>query len=357
MSSAQATTLGATDSAAGPRLTVAAFDGDPAEWDAFAERQAGYTHYHRYAWGAVMKRVFSHDGVYLAARDETGALAGILPLIRMNSALFGRQLCSMPFLNYGGPIGSDAAIRALSNAAVQQAAQERTKTLEYRSRVQLPIDLPSSSHKITVTMDLKPNDAKGLFKALPSQVRNQVRKPMKAGVTMRFGSDQVRPFFEVFARNMRDLGTPTHTPKLFEKIAAEFPNDAIFGCAYIGEKPVAAGCAIVWGNEIEMVWGSALREYNKTHAPNMMLYWSFMERACELGLCVFNFGRCTPGEGTHRFKSQWGGRDEPLWWYGPHVNDLGKMSAAERYGPLVWRYLPMPIANLIGPWIRRGISA
>ncbi|MDB4876550.1 MAG: hypothetical protein JWM41_2996 [Gemmatimonadetes bacterium] len=357
MSPAQATETRATDNAAAQGLTVGPFAGEPAEWDAFAERQAGYTHYHKYGWRRVMERVFSHEGVYLAARDAAGELAGILPLIRMRSALFGRQLCSMPFLNYGGPIGSDDAIRALSSVAAEQAGRERTKTLEYRARVPLPVDFPSSSHKITVTMDLKPNASQALFKSLPSQVRNQVRKPIKAGVTMRFGADQVRPFFEVFARNMRDLGTPTHTPKLFEAIAAEFPNDAIFGCAYVGDKPVAAGCGIVWGNEIEMAWGSALREYNKSHAPNMMMYWSFMERACELGLSVFNFGRCTPGEGTHRFKTQWGGRDEALWWYGPHVNELGKIGAAERYGPLVWRHLPLPIANMIGPWVRRGISA
>ena len=47
----------------------------------------------------------------------------------------------------------------------------------------------------------------------------------------------------------------------------------------------------------------------------MLLYWAFMERAVREGLRIFNFGRCTPGAGTHRFKRQWGSRDEPLWWY------------------------------------------
>ena len=47
----------------------------------------------------------------------------------------------------------------------------------------------------------------------------------------------------------------------------------------------------------------------------MLLYWAFMERAVHERLTLFNFGRCTPGAGTHRFKRQWGSRDEQLWWY------------------------------------------
>jgi serine/alanine adding enzyme len=357
MAHPQASELGAATSVANGGIRVEAFSGSADEWDRFAEQQDGYTHYHKLGWRGVMKRAFGHDGVYLAARDTAGSLVGVLPLIRMRSMLFGRQLCSMPFLNYGGPIGSDAAIRALTVAAQAEAEREGTKTLEFRARRQLPIDLPCSTHKITVTIDLSNTGSKDFWKSLPSAVRNQVRKPQKAGVTMRFGADQMKPFFDVFARNMRDLGTPTHPLRLFAEIAKEFPDDAIFGCAYVDGTPVAGGCAIKWGNELEMVWGSALREYNKTHAPNMLMYWSFMERACELGMNVFNFGRCTANEGTHRFKRQWGGQDDQLYWYGPHVNELAHGSTAERLGPKVWKYLPLPIANLIGPYVRRGISA
>lgn len=63
-----------------------------------------------------------------------------------------------------------------------------------------------------------------------------------------------------------------------------------------------------------MTWASALAEHNRTSA-NMGLYHAFMLRAISDGCTRFNFGRCTPGSGTHRFKLQWGGREEALWWY------------------------------------------
>ena len=85
---------------------VERFAGSPDEWDALARRSSGFTHFHLYGWRAVMERVFGHECIYLAAYDGAGALAGVLPLVRVKSALFGHFLVSMPFLNYGGPLGS-----------------------------------------------------------------------------------------------------------------------------------------------------------------------------------------------------------------------------------------------------------
>jgi hypothetical protein len=110
-----------------------------------------------------------------------------------------------------------------------------------------------------------------------------------------------------------------------------------------------------------MTWASALASFNRV-APNMLLYWSFMEHAVDEGLRVFNFGRCTPESGTHRFKRQWGSRDEQLWWY---QHAPGKADGAEAatpspdgaysWGPRIWQRLPLPVATVLGPLVVRGI--
>jgi serine/alanine adding enzyme len=76
---------------------------------------------------------------------------------------------------------------------------------------------------------------------------------------------------------------------------------------------------------------------------------------------VFNFGRCTKDSGTYRFKMQWGGREEPLWWYQqsrePSANgeaatpsqDHGIFAVATR----VWQRLPVPLTTRLGPHIVR----
>ena len=338
---------------------VEGFAGPASDWDAFVRSQSGWTHFHLFGWSTVIGRVFGHECPYLVTRDESGALTGVLPLVRVKSLLFGHYLVSMPFLNYGGPLGTDTAVQALAAAAGEMAGRDGVKLLELRNRHEQPLEFPVSHRKITVVLDLPPIGPDALFKGLNGKVRNQIRRPQKEGVVVRFGADQVAPFYGVFAHTMRDLGTPAQPRALFDAIAETFGDDVWFGCAYLGDKPIAGGCGFRWGSEFEMTWASALTAHNRI-APNMLLYWSFLERAATEGLTLFNFGRCSPGSGTHRFKLQWGGRDEPLWWYQRTAGDAKAATpspddAAYAWGPRLWRYLPVPLATWLGPRIVRSI--
>jgi lipid II:glycine glycyltransferase (peptidoglycan interpeptide bridge formation enzyme) len=177
---------------------------------------------------------------------------------------------------------------------------------------------------------------------------------------VRFGSEQVEPFYKIFAHHMRDLGTPSQSLSFFQTIAEEFPHDVRFAVAYLGERPIACGCGFLWQNEFEITWASALRSH-KPLAANMLVYWSLMQRAIADGARIFNFGRCTPGSGTHRFKLQWGARDVPLWWY----SRAGEGAAAgetpnpdsPRYAlaTRVWKRLPVSMTRRLGPSIVRYI--
>lgn len=338
-------------------MKVGPLTGGPAEWDAFVRRQTGWTHFHLRGWKEVLEEIFGLDCPYLEAREEAGGLRGVLPLVRVKSRLFGHYLVSMPFLNYGGPLGEPEAVRRLAAEAARLAGEEGADLLELRSRVPLEVDLPVSHRKITVTLPL-PDDPHDLWDALDSKVRSQVRRPRKAGAEMRFGADQVGDFYEVFAHHMRDLGTPVLPRELFQRIADRFGDEAWFGVVRLQGRPVAAGCGFRWDGELEMTWASALWEFSR-QAPNMLLYWSFMERAIEEGLETFNFGRCTPDSGTHRFKRQWGSRDEPLFWYQRAADGTRSTPSPDdekwAWGPKLWSKLPVPVATALGPRIVRYI--
>ena len=338
-------------------MKVAEFDGTPEEWDDFAREQEGWTPFHGWGWREAVRRVHGVDAPYLAARDGDGDLAAVLPLMRVASPVFGHYLVSMPYVNYGGPLGEAEAAGRLAGAAAGMAREEGADLLELRSRVPVETDLEASHRRITVILDL-PGEAETLWDDFDSKVRNQVRKPRKEGVEVRFGRDQLDPFYRVYARHMRDLGTPAQPRELFEAMAGAFPDRAWFGTAWLDGTPVAGGCGLRWSGEFEMTWASDLLDYRKV-APNMLLYWSFMERACEEGLERFNFGRCEPGSGTHRFKQQWGTRDEQLWWYQWSEGGVDATPTPDddawSWGPKLWRKLPVPVATALGPRIVRYI--
>ena len=344
-----------------PDLSIERFTGTADEWDSFGRRQAGWTAFHRLAWRAVIAGTYGLDCPYLCARGTDsgtdGALRGILPLVRLKSIAFGHYLVSMPYVNYGGPLGDDPAIVALADAADAMAVKDRVRLLELRSARELPIDLPVSHRKITVVLPLD-GGAEAVFGRFKAKLRSQVRRPAKEGVEIRMGADQVDAFHEVFARHMRDLGTPAQPLAFFRAIAREFGDDAWFACAWFEGRPIAAGAGFRWEGEFEITWASALREYSRTSA-NMGLYWALIERAANEGLRRFNFGRCTPESPTHIFKRQWGAVDEPLWWYAgrgmAEARTPSPDSAKFRLAVRVWQRLPLAITNALGSRIVRNI--
>lgn len=339
-------------------MRVEQFRGADDEWDRFVRTQTGWTHFHLAGWRKVISRVHGHRTPYLVARDEGGAIRGALPLVRVSSPVFGRYLVSMPYVNYGGPLGEPAAIAALAAYAAAMAREDGA-LLELRSRWALPVDLPASHRKITCVLDLPSSKPEAFFKSLDANVRRRVRRAEKAGITVAFGVEQVDAFYAVYSRHMRDLGTPTQPRRLFAEIARAFPDDFEIAVAYLQGKPIAALAGPRWGEELEVTWASALVAY-KELAANMLVYWALIERSMQLGLTRFNFGRCTPESGTHRFKRQWGSVDEPLWWYtaaggGAHVTTPTPTDSRFAWGPRLWKRLPEPIATAVGPHVVRFI--
>lgn len=340
------------------RVAVERWRGSAPDWDALAAAAAGSTFCHLAGWRTVMEGVMGHECPYLLARDADGAPCGLLPLVRLRSRLFGHHLLSMPFLNYGGPLGTLEAQHRLVEEAVRMAERDGAAHLELRTRHAASTALEPRGRRVAVLLPL-PERPEDLWSAFPGKLRSQLRRPIKEGAEVRFGPEECGPFYEVFARNMRDLGTPVLPRALFESLAPTFGERVVFGAVYWQGAPVAAGCGFVHGEEFEMTWASSLREHNR-FAPNMLLYWRFMEHLIGRGARCFNFGRSVPGAGTHRFKLQWGGDTIPLpWLCWPERGDAPPSAdrPAYRAATRLWSRLPLPVANALGPRLARALPA
>ncbi|MGB0129445.1 MAG: peptidoglycan bridge formation protein FemAB, partial [Rhodocyclaceae bacterium] len=91
-----------------------------------------------------------------------------------------------------------------------------------------------------------------------------------------------------------------------------------------------------------------------------LMYWSALKYACDAGFCTFDFGRSTHGEGTFKFKQQWGAEPEQSYWYywlneGQPLPQLNPGNPKYRLAIDIWRKLPVPLTKIIGPRIVRNI--
>lgn len=331
---------------------------DAASWDAYVHAAPDASGCHLWSWGDVMRRAFGHAVVPLAAVRGT-TLCGVLPVVRMESRLFGRLLVSMPFLNGGGVVADDpVAEAALIEAAVHLRTESRARSLELRHESRRCPSLAGRSHKVAMRLPL-PADEQTLWDALDRKVRNQVRKAERSELTAHVGGTELLPeFYAVFARHMRDLGTPVYGRAFFEEVLEAFVDRTrVFVVRHDG-RPVAASVTWRWRDTLEVPWASALRDASAM-APNMLLYWSMLRHAVAAGAQVFDFGRSTPDAGTFHFKRQWGAVATPLWWeYAPAdaaPPDHGPGNPTFALAIAAWKRLPLAVATRLGPHIVKGI--
>ena len=336
-------------------VTVASeHDGDA--WDAFVAGHPGATGYHAWRWRTVFQQAFGHETVYLVARRGE-RVCGVLPLVLIDSLLFGRTLTSLPFVNYGGVVADDgAAGDALLEKAGEVMRARRCRHVELRHVDRRFDSIPCRQHKIAMVLDLP-----GLaWERLDKKVRNLIRKAQKSNFTCEHGGPELLDgFYAVFARNMRDLGTPVYTRAFFTAVLRAFPHAAHLHVVRLGDKPVAAGLTFRTRETVEIPWASSIRDYNHL-CPNYLLYWNMLQFAHDLGCRRFDFGRSTPGEGTHKFKEQWGAAPVPLHWEyllsaGVDVPDTSPNNPKYEIAIELWKHLPLAVATRVGPYIVRGI--
>lgn len=331
-----------------------------AVWDAYVASHPEASLYHLSAWGRLIRELFRHEGYYWCAFDGDRPV-GVLPLTRLRSRLFGDYLVSLPYVNYGGALAASPAIEArLMRAAAETAARIGVSHIEFRDAVKR--DGPWAKRVDKVVMELGlPDTSEVLWKTIGSKVRAQVRRPLKeTGVEIvTGGAELLRPFYAVFSRNMRDLGTPVYPRALFERITVAFPQHVSIVLVRYRREPAAAGFLLRYRDRMEIPWASSLQQYNRL-GVNMLMYWHALQTAIAAGCRTFDFGRSSVDSGTYRFKKQWGAQPRQLHWHywladGRAMPNLTPNNPKYQLAIRAWQRLPMPVANLLGPHIVRNL--
>ena len=341
---------------------------DKQRWQQFIEGRTSVHHAFCWEWRYIFEETFGHKPYYFLA-EENGLIKGILPIVHVKSALFGSAFISMPYLNAGGCIAEDPETQYL----LTHHASEFAKTLgncDYLElRYQQPLPVPYNekmierSHKVSMVMPLAEN-AEALFSSFKPKLRSQIRRPSKSGIFAEVCSlgnnsaQALKGFYAVFSEHMRDLGTPVFPKSLFSNTVKHFGEQCKIITVWKDKVAIAAGITVRNGTRVEIPWASSLRKYNKL-SPNMLLYWEAIKTACDDGATEFDFGRSSPDSGPYKFKRQWGSSPIPLYWYYTLIQgEIPNISPQNpKYSTLVscWKRLPLPVSNLLGPWITRSL--
>lgn len=342
-------------------MEIALLQKDTDTWDSFVYGRDDASIYHLSAWRQVIKNAFGHETYYLYASDDNNAILGILPLVQINSILFGNYMVSMPFFNYGGMIASSEAVgEELWSAAEALAIEKGVSHVELRD-VHDEHNFVAGLRTDKVSMRLRlPEDEDSLWANIGSKLRAQIKRPLREGVIGLVGGEELLDdFYQVFSRNMRDLGTPVYGRSFFKGIFEHFGDL----CRIILVKkegiPVATGFLIGHQGMMEIPWASSLREYNRI-GVNMYMYWEALKYSVNEHFQCFDFGRSSIDSGTYKFKKQWGAQPTQLYWHywlkpGTTMPTLNPSNPKYKLAIKMWQKLPLSAANFLGPMIVKNL--
>lgn len=334
------------------------------KWDNYVlAHPHGYA-YHLYAWREAVEAGYGFTGLYLMATEGT-RVCGVLPMIMFKVPLLGQSLVSLPYCDVGGVLADSSRI---SEALLQEAGRHARKLgvnalllRQVESHADVEDQDAPEADKVLMRLEL-PLTSADLLAGFKSKLRSQITKPQRDGLQAHIGgAELIEDFYSVFARNMRDLGSPVHSCLWMRQVLADYGERARVGVVTLPDgTPAAAGMILFTHRTVSIPWASSLREWNHLN-PNMLLYWTFLEYSVDSGFLFFDFGRSTPGTGTYRFKAQWGARPIVL-----HRREIltglktksqgGVARLCRKSAEAAWSRLPLSASNLLGPKLRRYIN-
>lgn len=341
------------------RATPADCDG----WSSYVDKSPKGTLFHDLRWGAAVKDAYGYESVNLIAR-RAGSIVGVLPMVDVRSALFGRSLISSAFAIGSGVLADDdAAGDALAAEALSIGRSLDVKYVELRGGAAPFTGYVEKSGLYASFSGELPDDADAILPRLPKNRRHEIRKAerLESDPTFRYRLDGTpSQFHRLYAASVRHLGTPVFPVKFPECLAARFGSDMEISIVELGGAPIAALLTFWRGARVMPYYIGGTRAARPARAYDY-LYYQLMRRAVARGARVFDFGRSKIGSTHFDTKRYWGFEPTPVSYQVGLVRakEIPNVSPTNPKFALVsaaWKRMPGFAAVLLGPLIARHLA-
>jgi FemAB-related protein (PEP-CTERM system-associated) len=328
--------------------------------DDYVAAHPGAEIFHRPHWSIAVEEGCRQRGHYLIAEGR-GGLAGCLPLIEIRSPLFGNALVSVGFGTGGGPIADDPAIAgALVAAGWALAGRRACRSMELRGGA-VPEGWTAQTGIYADFSKPLPQGEEAILRAMKRRHRS-IRRAREFDLEVRIGrgaADRAM-HYQVYGEMVRNLGSPVYPRTLFAAMLDRYGEDADILTILKHGRPLASALNFYFRGTAMPYWGGGTAASREFSASEMM-YYQVMCHAARRGCTEFNFGRSKLGTGTYAFKENWGFEPNPLTYAirtadGAAPRSVNPLDPRYRLQIALWKKLPLPLANRIGPHIARGLG-
>lgn len=342
------------------RVSVAGED-DLEQWQAYVAARPEAKAMHHAAWFRILQDAFSVSCHFLVARSDSGRICGVLPLYVSRSFLTGKHVASLD----DGLLANDAsAARALNEAAIGIYRETGARYLLLRNSAFAGEPPLVSIQRTTVRRIVGTAlQADELFRTLSSYARRDVRRASARGYRIVEDRELAAidgPFYDEYAMNLRQLGTPVVSRSMFASMKHQLgPACLRLYLALRGDHVVGGLLCVVAPSGWTALYGVVRHELLGDYA-NYLLYWHAIAEASRSGSHSLDLGSNAVGSGSHQFKQKWPGvdRETQNTYLAAGIDcvpEFAKVYAGNSLRQRIWKQLPLTVTNRLGPILRAGL--
>ena len=330
-------------------------------WDSLLETSKETTFFQTTAWARVLAESYGYKPLYFTV-IENRKLAGLIPVMEIDSWLTGKRGVSLPFTDFCNPVAREPDVFArLFTAVIDHGREAGWKNLEIHGGEAFLAEEPAAERLLIHTLILNPTGSK-VSNAFRSSTYRNICKAQKVGVTVNLehSSAAMAAFYRLHCGTRRRHGLPPQPWAFFENIlkyVVAAGKGFVAVAKHLG-KIIAAAVFIHFRNGAIFKFGASDRNHHN-HRPNNLLMWQAIDWYCGNGFRDLHLGRTEPeNQGLLQFKDGWGAAKAEMYYYNYNfkngrflANDAGLKSSYR-----IFKMMPAPLLRLSGKFLYHHVG-
>ena len=300
-------------------MELGVFDSPGKEWDEFASRHTDLIFYQS-VWSDVLKKGLGGQPLYFYLREGGEIVAG-LPGVLLNFKIFKILYASIP---YGQLIGEKSyypTFLELLENEFRRKGIDQIRLTESPFSESYP---PGSSFKPVsakcTLLDLRGYDREKIWEGYKKNIRRDVRKAQRSGITIRSGDfrEDVDIFYKLYLASMERNRAMAKYPYHWFETLYEIVTKKGLGAILIAEldEVAIAGVVLIYSASSTHYFHNGSQYEFLKFCPNELLVHFSLEKAIGRGNSFFDFMGSDPNDlSLLRYKEKWGGQSKDVCTY------------------------------------------